>query len=41
MPNTNWEQVKELLDEVLQIEPAKRRTFLRKATDNDEVLAEG
>jgi eukaryotic-like serine/threonine-protein kinase len=40
MPNTNWEQVKELLDEVLQIEPSKRLTYLRKAAVNDEVRAE-
>lgn len=40
MPNTNWEKVKELLDEVLQIEPAKRLTYLRKAEISKEVRAE-
>ncbi len=40
MQNTNWEQVKELLDEVLGLEPSKRQTFIKKAAVSDEIRAE-
>lgn len=40
MQTDNWEQVKELLDEVLQIEPSKRKIFLRKSTVSDQIKAE-
>lgn len=40
MQNADWEKVKELLDEVLRIEPSERQTFLRESAASDEVKAE-
>lgn len=36
----SWEQVKELLDEILEIEPFERRNFLNNADISEEVRAE-
>lgn len=40
MQKDNWEKVKELLEEVLQIEPSKRQEFLNKSDVNEEVRDE-
>lgn len=40
MRTENWEKVKELLDEVLQIEPSNRQTFLKKVGVSNEIRAE-
>lgn len=40
MQPENWKKVKELLEEVLEIETSKRRIFLDKANVSDEIRAE-